>query len=120
MIRHHFRSNRRTPSAQHPLRRAPEGVRRWTGAYLNWVRREVKFDLFAHQATLEDYLAEVQHAGERIKRLELRIDDAIEEAPERMRAVIAGLQAMRGIAKTSAVAIVSDSGVLQRMASGMA
>jgi transposase len=96
--------------------RAPKGVNRWTQKYLDWVRREVKFDLFAQQATVEDYLAEVLHAGERIERLEQRIDDAIEEAPEAMRVVIAGLQALRGIAKVSAVTIVSEVGRLSRFA----
>lgn len=97
-------------------RRAPKGVRRWTKKYLTWVRREVKFDLFAQQAALEDYVAEVLHAGERIQRLEQRIDDAIEEVPQSTRAVIAGLQALRGIAKISAVTIVSEIGRLSRFA----
>lgn len=97
-------------------RRAPKGVKRWTQKYLDWVRREVKFDLFAQQATLEDYLDEVLHASDRIRRLEQRIDDAIEEAPESMRVVIAGLQALRGIAKISAVTIVSEVGRLTRFA----
>ena len=97
-------------------RQAPNGVRRWTQKYLDWVRREVKFDLFAQQATLEDYLTEVLHAGERIHRLEQRIDNAIEETPESTRVVIAGLQALRGIAKISAVTIVSEVGRLSRFA----
>ncbi len=96
--------------------RPPKGVRRWTRRYFDWVRRDVKFDLFAQQATLEDYLAEVEHAGERIRRLEKRIDDAIEEAPTAMRAVIEGLQALRGIAKISAVTVVSELGRLSRFA----
>jgi len=96
--------------------RPPQGVKRWTGRYLDWVRRGVKFERFAEQATLEDYLGEVLHAGERIARLEQRIDDAVEEAPESMRAVIAGLQALRGIAKISAVTIVSEVGRLSRFA----
>lgn len=96
--------------------RASKGVKRWTQKYLDWVRREVRFDLFAQQAALEDYLAEVLHAGERIQRLEQRIDDAVEEAPESMRVVIAGLQALRGIAKISAVTIVSEVGRLSRFA----
>jgi len=95
---------------------APKGIKRWTQKYLDWVRREVRFELFAQQAALEDYLAEVVHAGERIQRLEQRIDDAVEEAPESMRVVIAGLQALRGIAKISAVTIVSEVGRLSRFA----
>lgn len=94
--------------------RQPDGVRRWTLKYLDWVRREVKFDLFGHQATLEDLLAEVDHARDRILRLERRIDDAITEAPESMRALIAGLQALRGISKISAVSVVSEVGQFTR------
>jgi transposase len=97
-------------------RRAPKGVKRWTQKHLDWVRRGVKFDLFAQQATLDDYLDEALHAGERIRRLEQRIDDAVAEAPESMRVVIAGLQALRGIAKISAVTIVSEVGRLSRFA----
>jgi transposase len=95
-------------------RRAPEGVRRWSPKYLAWVRREVKFDLFAQQATLEDLLAEVEHARDRILRLEQRIDDAIQEAPESIRMVVQGLQALKGIAKISAVSVVSEVGRFSR------
>lgn len=97
-------------------RRPPRGIRRWTQKYLQWVRRDVKFDRFGQQATLQDYLEEVDHAAERIRRLELHIDDAVEEAPESMRAVIAGLQALRGVAKVTAVTIVSEVGRLSRFA----
>lgn len=95
-------------------RRAPAGVRPWSLKYDAWLRREVKFDLFAHQATLEDLLTEVEHARDRIQRLEQRLDDAIEEAPSEMRDVIAGLQALRGIAKISAVSLVSEIGRFSR------
>lgn len=95
-------------------RRPPEGVRRWTQAYLDWVCQEVKFDLFPQQATLEDLLGEVEHVRERILRLERRLDDAIAEAPESLRAVIQGLQALRGISKISAVSLVSEVGRFSR------
>jgi transposase len=97
-------------------RRAPKGVKRWSRGYLDWIHRQVKFDYFAQQAVLQDYFAEVEHAAERIRRLEFLIDDAVEQAPAEMRAVIAGLQAMRGIAKVSAVTIVSELGRLSRFA----
>jgi hypothetical protein len=32
-------------------------MKAWSQRHLDWIRREVKFDLFAQQATLEDYLA---------------------------------------------------------------
>lgn len=97
-------------------RRPPRGIRRWTQRYLDWVRGEVTFDQPAQQAVLEDYRAEVNHAAERLRRLEQRIDDAVEAAPESMRAVIAALQALRGVAKLSAVTIVSEVGQLSRFA----
>ncbi len=43
-----------------------------------------------------DYLHEVEHAAERVTRLERAIDQAIEALPADMRAVIAGLQALCG------------------------
>jgi transposase len=88
----------------------------WTERYLDWVRREVKFEQPAQQATLEDYLEQVVHQGERIKRLEKNIDEAVESAPESMRAVVKALQALRGVAKMTAVTIVSEVGQLSRFA----
>jgi transposase len=63
-----------------------------------------------------DYLAEVDHARERIKRLELAIDEAVQTLPTSMRAVVEALQALRGVAKVSAVTIVAEVGQLSRFA----
>ena len=95
-------------------RRAPEGTRAWTGQYLKWVKERVHFEQAAQEATLLDYLHEVEHAGERIQRLEKAIDTAIETVPQKMRAVIAGLQSLRDIAKISAVSIVAELGEISR------
>jgi transposase len=98
------------------VRRAPEGTQAWTGKYLKWVKEQVRFEQPAQEATLLDYLHEVEHAGERIQRLEKSIDAAIETVPEKMRAVIQGLQSLRGIAKISAVSIVAELGEISRFA----
>ena len=95
-------------------RKPREGVRAWTTAYFTWVKKEVRFDQPGQEATLADYLHEVEHARERIARLELAIDDAIETMPERMRLVVEALQALRGIAKISAVTIVAELGEISR------
>jgi transposase len=97
-------------------RRAPQPMTAWTLKHLDWIRREVKFEHYAQQVTLEDYLGEVDHLGQRIKRLEKAIDEAIEVAPESMKAVVAALQALRGVAKMTAVTIVSEVGQLSRFA----
>jgi transposase len=88
----------------------------WTGRHFDWIRSQVRFEQFAQQVTLEDYLGEVDHLGQRIQRLEKAIDEAVEAAPESMRAVVEALQALRGVAKVTAVTIVSEVGQLSRFA----
>ena len=94
-------------------RRATEGVGGWTERYLEWVKT-LHFEHAAQQMTLQDYLHEVEHAGERIVRLERSIDAAIETLPVKMRSVIEALQSLRGIAQISAVSIMAEIGELSR------
>jgi transposase len=96
-------------------RRPPTAMKAWTQAHLAWVKT-VHFDHAAQEATLLDYLHEVEHAVDRIQRLEHAIDEAVKTAPERLRAVIEALQALRGIAQVSAATIVSEVGELARFA----
>jgi transposase len=95
-------------------RRPPMGVKVWTTKYLEWVKREVHFEQLAQEATLLDYLHEVEHAAARIARLDGAIEEAVKVAPPKMRAVIAALQALRGVAHVSAV--VAELGELSRFA----
>jgi transposase len=95
-------------------RRPAERMTAWTQRHLDWIRREVKFEQFAQRATLEDYLEEVDHLGQRIARLEKAIDEAIEGAPAMMKAVVSALQALRGVAKMTAITIVAEVGQLSR------
>jgi transposase len=96
-------------------RRGPEGLTAWSGKYLCWIRQQ-RFEHAAQEVTLLDYLHEVEHAAERIARLEGAIDAAVQSMPENLRAVIAGLQCLRGVAKVSAVTLVSELGQLSRFA----
>jgi transposase len=95
-------------------RRPPVGVKPWTMKYLEWVKREVHFEQLAQEATLLDYLHEVEHAAARIARLDGAIEEAAKCAPSKMRAVIEALQALRGIAHVSAVTVVAELGELSR------
>jgi len=97
-------------------RRPPTGIRAWTQRYLAWVKRDVHFEHPAHEATLLDYLHEVEHVATRIERLESAIDQAVTTAPAAMRAVIEALQGLRGIAQVSAATIVAEVGELSRFA----
>ena len=91
-------------------RRPPTGMTAWTQRHLTWVKTAVQFEQPAQEATLLDYVHEVDHMAGRIERLERAIDDAVKTAPVRMRAVIEALQALRGIALISAVTIVAEVG----------
>jgi transposase len=97
-------------------RRPPTRMTTWTQTYLTWVKSAVHFAHAAQEATLQDYVHEVDHVAARIARLERAIDEAVQTAPERMRAVIAALQALRGVAQISAVTIVAEVGELSRFA----
>jgi transposase len=94
-------------------RRPPTAMNPWTQTHLTWVKT-VHFEQPAQEATLLDYVHEVEHVADRIERLERAIDEAIKTAPARMRAVIEALQALRGIAQVSAVTIVAEIGELSR------
>ncbi len=96
-------------------RRVPAGFKAWGakhGAWLNTVR----FDAPAQEATLADYRHEVDHATERIARLERTLTAVVAAAPAPVRAVIAALQALRGIAALGAVTIVTEVGQFSRFA----
>jgi transposase len=95
-------------------RRPPMGVKPWTMKYLEWVKREVHFEQLAQEATLLDYVHEVEHVGARIARLDSAIEEAVKLAPPQMRAVIEALQALRGIAHVSAVTVVAELGEMSR------
>lgn len=94
--------------------RRPEGIKAWTKSYMEWIKTHVRFAQAALEATLADYLEEVDHVAARILKLEKAIDEAIGQAPAAMRAVIEALQALRGIAQVTAATIVSELGTLSR------
>jgi len=95
-------------------RRPPEGTKAWTQKHREWIKSQVRFEQAALEATLADYLEEVDHVAARIVKLEKAIDEAIGHVRPEVRAVIEALQALRGVAQTTAVSIVSELGSLSR------
>jgi transposase len=95
--------------------RAAEGVKNWTLKHLLWIKT-LRFERPEQEATFLDYLHEVEHQAERVKRLDQAIDQAIESAPAGMRALIAALQALRGIQTVSAATLVAEVGPVSRFA----
>jgi transposase len=96
--------------------RPAAGVKAWTQVYLTWVK-QIHFTQAARESTLLDYMHEVEHMAERVKRLEQAIADAVQVASPQMQEVVRGLQALRGIAQISAVTLVAELGELSRFAS---
>jgi transposase len=96
-------------------RRPPAKLTAWSGKHRAWLKT-VRFDHPAQEATLLDYVTEVDHANDRIVRLERAIDAAADAAPAAMRTVIGALQALRGVAKLGAVTLVAELGTLTRFA----
>jgi transposase len=88
-------------------------MKAWTAPYMAWVR-QVHFTQLAREATMLDYLYEVDHMGERVKRLEQSITEAVKLATPAVQEVVKGLQALRGIAEISAVTIVAELGSITR------
>lgn len=94
-------------------RRPSDETKAWSAAYVDWLRK-VTFEHAARQATMVDYLGELDHMAERIQRLEQAIDDAVTAAPEKLRAVIDGLQALRGVARLTATTLAVEVGNFSR------
>ena len=94
-------------------RRPPKKTTAWTINYWAWLKTVV-FAQSAQEATLLDYVNEVHHQSDRVARLDRSIDDAVQTAPGKMRAVIDALQTLRGVAKVTAVTIVAEVGELSR------
>lgn len=95
--------------------KAAAGVKSWTDKHLRWIKT-LHFEHPAQEATFLDYFHELEHASERIVRLERALDQAIETAPSAMRALIDGLQALRGVSSLTAATIVAEVGPPSRFA----
>jgi transposase len=93
--------------------RPAAGMKAWTAPYMAWVR-QVHFTQVAREGTMLDYLHEVDHMGERVKRLEQAISEAVKLAAPVVQEVVKGLQSLRGIAEISAVTIVAELGSITR------
>jgi transposase len=91
-------------------------LKAWTERHLAWVQ-QIHFSQLAQEFTLLDYLHEVQHMDERVKRLEQVIAEAVKLASPQVQEVIRGLQALRGVAHLSAVTIAAELGSISRFES---
>jgi transposase len=87
--------------------------RSWTAAWWQWVRG-LQLAHTEQNTTLMELILEVDHQGHRIERFDGAIDRAIEDAPEQLRAIVDALQALRGVAKVTAVTLATEFGCFSR------
>jgi len=95
--------------------RPPQGSRAWGTVHRGWLHT-VRFQYPAQDTVMLDHLCEVEHAEERLRRLDQAIEDSISTAPEHLRELVAGLAAMRGIARPAAAMIAVELGLMSRFA----
>jgi transposase len=91
----------------------PESRRAWTHPWWRWLQ-SLKLDHAPQQTTPLSHVAEVPHQGERVSRFDKDIELTVESASPKKKVVIEALQALRGVAKLTAITIVTEIGTFQR------
>jgi transposase len=91
----------------------PPGIRAWTLRHQTWLS-QLRFSQPAAQVVFDDYRATVRAAEDRLRRLETDLRRCA--TTSRQVALIAALQALRGIGFLSAVTIAAETFDLRRFA----
>jgi len=95
--------------------RPPQGVKAWSARHRAWLQT-LQLEHATLQVVLGEYCHEVVHSEQRVARLDTAIEQAVEDAPEQIRAVVAALQGLRGVRKVTATAVVAEIGQFSRFA----
>jgi transposase len=93
--------------------RPADDAKAWTAAWWQWVRA-LQLPHAEQNTTLVELVLEVDHQGQRIERFDAAIDRAVEVAPAQLRAIVDALQALRGVAKVTAVTLATEFGCFSR------
>jgi len=93
--------------------REPPKMTRWTKKHRAWLSSH-RFEQNATEHTFADYLQEVEHAAERILRLEKVLKKVVEECPQWMQEIVLGLQALHGVGPISSMTFVAEIGSFTR------
>lgn len=99
--------------------RKPDGFTAWSTRHRQWLQCILTTEpSFTQSPTLSavflDYLGEIDRLAERVQRLEQAIRAALLQAPARTQALVANLQALRGVSLLTAVTLVTELGTLTR------
>ena len=93
--------------------RPPDNSKAWSAAWWQWVRA-LQLPHAEQTTTLIELVLEVDHQGQRIERFDAAIDQAVDAAPEQLRAIVDALQSLRGVAKVTAVTLATEFGCFSR------
>jgi transposase len=96
--------------------RPPSGSRAWPAAWWQWVRK-LALPYPEQNTTLLELILEVVHQSQNVERFDGAIDRTVATAPEQLRAIVAALQALRGMAQETAVTLATEFGSLVRFES---
>lgn len=88
-----------------------QGRRNWTQRHRRWLR-SLSFEDLATRSVFEDYLLAVEHLEERIRSLDLRLEEISQEEP--YREAVGWLRCFRGIETLSAMTILAELHDLRR------
>jgi transposase len=91
----------------------PFEVKAWTVRHRSWLSR-LSLAHRPDQVVLDDYLAAIGYAEERLRRLETELWQCAQQGPQA--ALVAALCALRGIGLLSAVTIAAEVGDMRRFA----
>lgn len=93
--------------------RPADDAKAWSAAWWQWVRA-LQLAHAEQNTTLLELILEVDHQGQRVSRFDGAIDRAVETAPAQLRAIVDALQALRGVAKVTAVTLATEFGCFSR------
>jgi transposase len=93
--------------------RPADNSKAWSAAWWQWVRA-LQLPHAEQNTTLVELILEVDHQGQRIERFDAAIDRAVDAAPAQLRAIVEALQALRGVAKLTAVTHATEFGCFSR------
>ncbi len=108
-----LREGLHAPLATKGKRAGKARIKAFGTKYLAWLQT-ISFEYVGTQQSFDDYKAEVVHHGARLGRLEKQITEAIAAAPARLREVVLALQALRGVAQTTAALVAVEVGDFSR------
>jgi transposase len=93
----------------------PQGVRRWSTKYWDWLHA-LKLDSSIQQMVLQEYIHTIQEEMLRLERLEKRMAQEAQSGPRA--SIITALQVLRGVALITAVTLVAEVGSFLRFPKG--